>query len=57
MWKYENFTLLMIISLQPFMWWASVQLTFSLYYQDVLQWSTIITAIHLYVYSITIYAC
>ncbi|EED82827.1 predicted protein [Postia placenta Mad-698-R] len=46
MWKYENFTLLMIISLQPFMWWASVQLTFSLYYQDVLQWSTIITAIH-----------
>ncbi|TFY64345.1 hypothetical protein EVJ58_g2679 [Rhodofomes roseus] len=46
MWKYENFTIIVILGLQPRMWWASVQLLYSWFYQDALGWSTIYTAIH-----------
>ncbi|KIJ22953.1 hypothetical protein M422DRAFT_217711 [Sphaerobolus stellatus SS14] len=46
MWKYENFTILITVGLQPFMWWASVQLLFSWYFQEVFGWSTINTAVH-----------
>ncbi|KZT67238.1 MFS general substrate transporter [Daedalea quercina L-15889] len=46
MWKYENFTMIVILGLQPRMWWASVQLLYSWFYQDALGWSTIYTAIH-----------
>ncbi|KAF9461921.1 MFS general substrate transporter [Collybia nuda] len=45
-WKYENFGILIAVSLQPFMWWASVQLLFSWLYQEVYGWSTINTAVH-----------
>jgi MFS family permease len=45
MWKIENFAILILVSLQPFMWWASVQLLFSWYYQDVFGWSTISVAV------------
>lgn len=45
MWKYENFTILIAVGLQPFMWWASVQLLFSWYYQEVFGWSTINVAV------------
>jgi hypothetical protein len=51
MWRYENFSILIAVGLQPFMWWASVQLLFSWYYQLVFGWSTIKTAVHLYVVS------
>lgn len=47
MWKYENFTILIAVGLQPFMWWASVQLLFSWYYQEVFGWSTINVAVRL----------
>ena len=47
MWKYENFTMIVILGLQPRMWWASVQLLYSWYYQNALGWSTIYTAVHL----------
>lgn len=46
MWKYQNFTILIAVGLQPFMWWAAVQLLFSWYYQEVFEWSTINTAVH-----------
>ncbi|ETW77131.1 major facilitator superfamily [Heterobasidion irregulare TC 32-1] len=46
MWKYRNFTILIAVGLQPFMWWAAVQLLFSWYYQEVFEWSTINTAVH-----------
>ncbi|EPS97488.1 hypothetical protein FOMPIDRAFT_1128363 [Fomitopsis schrenkii] len=46
MWKYENFTIIVILGLQPRMWWASVQLLYSWYYQNALGWSTIYTAVH-----------
>ncbi|KAH7872214.1 MFS general substrate transporter [Lentinula edodes] len=44
-WRHPNFPILTAIGLQPFMWWASVQLLFSWYYQEVFQWSTINVAI------------
>jgi len=46
MWNYENFTIIVILGLQPRMWWASVQLLYSWFYQDALGWSTIYTAVH-----------
>ncbi|EJC99629.1 MFS general substrate transporter [Fomitiporia mediterranea MF3/22] len=45
-WKYPNFPILVLLGLQPFMWWASVQLLFSWLFQEVYRWSTIITAVH-----------
>ncbi|OBZ74760.1 hypothetical protein A0H81_05744 [Grifola frondosa] len=46
MWKYPDFPILIAVSLQPFMWWASVQLLFSWLYQEVYGWSTIMAAVH-----------
>jgi len=45
-WKYENLAIFVTVGLQPFMWWAAVQLLFSWYYQMVFEWSTIKTAVH-----------
>ncbi|KAF8583734.1 MFS general substrate transporter [Ramaria rubella] len=45
-WKYENFLVIILVSLQPFMYWASIQLLFSWYYQLVFGWSAIKTAVH-----------
>ncbi|KAJ8518266.1 hypothetical protein ONZ45_g4621 [Pleurotus djamor] len=45
LWKYENIPILTAVALQPFMWWASVQLLFSWYYQEVFGWSTISVAV------------
>lgn len=50
MWKYQNFSILIAVGLQPFMWWASVQFLFSWFYQDVFHWSTLNTAVHLFVH-------
>ncbi|OBZ74339.1 hypothetical protein A0H81_05766 [Grifola frondosa] len=46
MWRYPDFTILIIVSLYPFMWWASVQMLLSWLYQEVYGWSTIIAAVH-----------
>ncbi|KAF8580291.1 MFS general substrate transporter [Ramaria rubella] len=45
-WKYENFLVIILVSLQPFMYWASIQLLFAWYYQLVFGWSAIKTAVH-----------
>ncbi|KIJ41092.1 hypothetical protein M422DRAFT_255938 [Sphaerobolus stellatus SS14] len=44
-WKYPNLAILIVVSLQPFMWWASVQFLFSWYFQEIFGWSTIKTAV------------
>ncbi|KAF8891928.1 major facilitator superfamily domain-containing protein [Gymnopilus junonius] len=44
-WRIENFGILILVSLHPFMWWTSVQLLFSWYWQNVFGWSTIGVAI------------
>ncbi|EGO18976.1 hypothetical protein SERLADRAFT_358714 [Serpula lacrymans var. lacrymans S7.9] len=46
MWRYENFTILVAISLVPFMWWGSVFLLFSWLWEPVYGWSAIDTAVH-----------
>ncbi|KAJ7174348.1 major facilitator superfamily domain-containing protein [Mycena filopes] len=46
MWRYENFTVLIVISLAPFMWWGSIFLLFSWYWEVVYGWSAIKTAVH-----------
>ncbi|KAH9947514.1 major facilitator superfamily domain-containing protein [Amylocystis lapponica] len=46
MWKYENLTILTIISLVPVMWWTSVFLLFAFYWEDVYGWSAINVAVH-----------
>ncbi|KAJ7301419.1 major facilitator superfamily-domain-containing protein [Mycena albidolilacea] len=46
MWKYENFAILMVISLAPFMWWSSIFLLFSWLWEVVYGFSAINTAVH-----------
>lgn len=50
MWRYQNFTILIILSLQPFMFWVATQLLLSWYWQFIFDWSTINVAIHLSVF-------
>jgi hypothetical protein len=49
MWRYENFTVLIILSLAPFMWWSAIFLQFSWLWEVVYHWGAINTAVHLYV--------
>ncbi|KAJ3882449.1 MFS general substrate transporter [Lentinula edodes] len=46
MWRYQNFTILIILSLQPFMFWVATQLLLSWYWQFIFDWSTINVAVH-----------
>ncbi|KAJ7661576.1 major facilitator superfamily domain-containing protein [Mycena polygramma] len=46
MWKYENFTVLILLSFAPFMWWASIFLQFSWLWEVVYGWSAIKVAVH-----------
>ncbi|KAF7358099.1 MFS general substrate transporter [Mycena venus] len=46
MWTYENFTVLILASFAPFMWWGSIFLLFSWLWEVVYQWSAINTAMH-----------
>ena len=52
MWRYENFGILVSTALVPFLWWGAVMLLFSWLWQEVYGWSTIITALHLFVVSL-----
>ena len=49
MWGYENFTILVAISLIPFMWGSSIFPLFSWYWQLVYEWSAVKAAVHLWV--------
>ncbi|KAJ7872325.1 major facilitator superfamily domain-containing protein [Mycena olivaceomarginata] len=46
MWRYENFTVLILLSFAPFTWWASVFLQFSWLWEVVYGWSAINVAVH-----------
>ncbi|EMD35667.1 hypothetical protein CERSUDRAFT_53354, partial [Gelatoporia subvermispora B] len=46
MWQYENFTILTVISLIPFMWWGSIFPLFAWLDELVYGWSAINTAAH-----------
>ncbi|KAJ7123123.1 major facilitator superfamily domain-containing protein [Mycena epipterygia] len=46
MWRYENFTVLLLVALTPFMWWGSIFLLFSWFWEVVYGWSAIKTAVH-----------
>ncbi|KAJ7853760.1 major facilitator superfamily domain-containing protein [Mycena leptocephala] len=46
MWQYENFTVLIVISIVPFMWWGSIFLPFAWFWEVVYGWSAIKTAVH-----------
>ncbi|OCH86704.1 MFS general substrate transporter [Obba rivulosa] len=46
MWHYENFTILTVISLIPFMWWGSIFPLFSWLDELVYDWSAINTGVH-----------
>jgi len=46
MWKYDNFTVLILLSFAPFTWWASIFLQFSWLWEVVYEWSAIKTAVH-----------
>jgi len=46
MWRYENFTVLIILSLAPFMWWSAIFLQFSWLWEVVYHWGAINTAVH-----------
>ncbi|KAJ7656559.1 major facilitator superfamily domain-containing protein [Mycena rosella] len=46
MWRYENFTVLIAISLAPFMWRGSIFLLFSWFWEVVYGWTAIKTAVH-----------
>ncbi|KAJ7484313.1 major facilitator superfamily-domain-containing protein [Mycena latifolia] len=46
MWSYENFTVLIAISVASFMWWGSIFLLFSWFWEVVYGWSAIKTAVH-----------
>jgi hypothetical protein len=54
MWRYENFTVLIILSLAPFMWWSAIFLQFSWLWEVVYHWGAINTAVHLYVLPLSI---
>ncbi|KAF8583733.1 MFS general substrate transporter [Ramaria rubella] len=45
-WNYDNFLVTILVSLQPFMYFSSIQLLFSWYYQLVFGWTPINTAVH-----------
>jgi len=45
-WRYENFTILIIISLVPFTWWGSIFPLFSWIWEIVYGWSPINVAAH-----------
>ncbi|KAJ7877970.1 major facilitator superfamily domain-containing protein [Mycena olivaceomarginata] len=46
MWSYENFTVLILVSFAPFMWWGSIFLLFAWLWEVVYGWSAIKTALH-----------
>ncbi|KZT12694.1 major facilitator superfamily MFS-1 [Laetiporus sulphureus 93-53] len=46
MWRYENFTILLAISLVPFMWWGSIFPLFAWYWETVYGWTAIRSAEH-----------
>ncbi|KAL5639305.1 hypothetical protein ACGC1H_006720 [Rhizoctonia solani] len=45
LWFYPNFAVLFGTALMPFFWYMQMYLTFSPYWQDYLDWSTIITGV------------
>ncbi|KAF9256790.1 MFS general substrate transporter [Marasmius fiardii PR-910] len=45
-WSYTNFGVITAIALLPYLWWGVVQSLFSWYWQEVIGWSAIITAVH-----------
>ncbi|QRW24729.1 major facilitator superfamily transporter [Rhizoctonia solani] len=45
LWFYPNFAVLFGTALMPFFWYMQMYLTFSPYWQDYLNWSTIITGV------------
>ncbi|EPQ51293.1 hypothetical protein GLOTRDRAFT_48961, partial [Gloeophyllum trabeum ATCC 11539] len=46
MWFYENFSIIVATALIPFMWWGTVQMLLSWYWQEIFGWTTIMTAVH-----------
>ncbi|KAJ7215948.1 major facilitator superfamily domain-containing protein [Mycena pura] len=46
-WRYENFTVLILLSFAPFTWWASVFLEFTWLWEVVYGWSAIKVAVHI----------
>ncbi|KIK59716.1 hypothetical protein GYMLUDRAFT_44149 [Collybiopsis luxurians FD-317 M1] len=46
MWDYQNFTILVIVALQPLTFWVATQVVLSWYWQFVFDWSTISVAVH-----------
>ncbi|KAF5378229.1 hypothetical protein D9757_009136 [Collybiopsis confluens] len=46
MWRYQNFKILILLSLQTFMFWVATQLLLSWYWQFIFDWSTISVAVH-----------
>ncbi|KAH7886565.1 MFS general substrate transporter, partial [Phlebopus sp. FC_14] len=46
MWSYPNFTVLALLALLPYSWWSTVYLLFAWYWQEVLEWSAISSAVH-----------
>ncbi|KIJ58604.1 hypothetical protein HYDPIDRAFT_34023 [Hydnomerulius pinastri MD-312] len=46
MWSYPNFTVLALLALLPYTWWSTVYLLFAWYWQEVLYWSAISSAVH-----------
>jgi len=45
-WAYPNLGIILAIALLPYLWWGTVQSIFSWYWQEVVHWSAITTALH-----------
>lgn len=50
--SYPNVPIIMFASLAAYAWWATTQLQFARYYQEVAHYSPILTAVHMWVHSV-----
>ncbi|KIM87717.1 hypothetical protein PILCRDRAFT_258683 [Piloderma croceum F 1598] len=46
-WFYPNFPILFAVALVPYFWWATVNLVFTTWWQDVYHWTVISSAVHM----------
>src|ERR1700761_5020926 len=46
-WFYPNFAVLFGVALLPFLWWTTSFLLFTSLWQEIYQWSPVISGIHL----------
>ena len=47
MWQYRNFSVLMVLALLPYLWWATSYINLISWWENIFGWSAINTAVHI----------